>query len=181
MIKSIGIFFDRDGTLIEDKHYLKNPDEVILLPGVKQGIAILQSIGCKLFLFTNQSGISRGLMTLNDVVACNERMCYKLGYKYPLPFDDICIAPELPTEKRVYRKPSPKFITEMIVKYHLDRSNCYMVGDKNIDVLAGQNAGINSVLISGKMSGEVISDKVFSSVSEFVKNVFARFSSGHLA
>ena len=75
MSGSIGIFFDRDGTLIEDKHYLRDPEEVILLPGVKEAIAILRSINCKLFLFTNQSGISRGLMTLNDVVLCNKKMC----------------------------------------------------------------------------------------------------------
>ena len=165
----IGIFLDRDGTLIEDKHYLIDPEEVILLPGVKEAIAILRSINCKLFLFTNQSGISRGLMTLCYVI---KKMCSELGYDYPLPFEDICIAPELPTDEHIYRKPSPRFITEMIKKYNLSAANCYMVGDKSIDVLAGQNAGINSVIISDKMPEEVIPCKVFLSVLEFVRNTF---------
>lgn len=173
MSESIGIFLDRDGTLIEDKHYLKNPDEVELLPCAKEGISILRSIGCKLFLFTNQSGVSRGLMTFNDVVLCNKKMCSKFGYDYPLPFEDICVAPELPTEKCVYRKPSPRFITEMMEKHRLDRSNCYMVGDKSIDVLSGKNAGINSVLISDKLHHEVMPDRIFSSVFEFAKNLFS--------
>lgn len=172
MSGSIGIFLDRDGTLIEDKHYLRDPEEVILLSGIKEAIAILRSINCKLFLFTNQSGISRGLMTLNDVVLCNKKMCSELGYEYPLPFEDVCIAPELPTDEHIYRKPSPIFITEMIKKYNLIAANCYMVGDKSIDVLAGKNAGINSVLISDKIPEEVIPCKVFSSVLEFVRNTF---------
>lgn len=69
-----GIFLDRDGTLIENLHYLASPEGVALLPGVREALARARAAGAKLFLFTNQSGIGRGYFTLTDVEAVNRRM-----------------------------------------------------------------------------------------------------------
>ena len=43
------VFLDRDGTLIANKHYLSNPDDIVVLPGVREALARLQTEGVKLF------------------------------------------------------------------------------------------------------------------------------------
>lgn len=85
---SKALFLDRDGTLIYDKHYLADPAGVELIPGVTAALRRARSLGYQLFLFTNQSGVARGLHTLDDVLRCNTRMEELLGLPLPL-FTDI--------------------------------------------------------------------------------------------
>src|SRR5947209_6281356 len=68
------LFLDLDGTLIVDKVYLADPAGVELIPGAINGLQRARSLGYKLFLFTNQSGIGRGLHTLDDTHRVNARM-----------------------------------------------------------------------------------------------------------
>lgn len=141
------LFLDRDGTLIVDKHYLKEPEDVELILGVADFLKEALACGYLLFLFTNQSGVSRGLHTLEDAVACNERMFELLELPEP-GFMEVQIAVESPEEEQVYRKPSPRFILEMIEKYDLDAQSCWMIGDKLSDLEAGIRAGIKSAWIA---------------------------------
>jgi D-glycero-D-manno-heptose 1,7-bisphosphate phosphatase len=141
------IFLDRDGTIIADAHYLSEPAQVVLLPRAPDALLALRNAGYALFLFTNQSGIGRGFFTLEDAQSCNTRMIELLGLGREL-FTDICIAPEAPDHPSVYRKPSPRFITESIARHGLDATKCWMVGDKASDIEAGLNAGIRSAWIN---------------------------------
>jgi D-glycero-D-manno-heptose 1,7-bisphosphate phosphatase len=145
---SKALFLDRDGTLIIDKDYLSDPDGVVLLPGVVDGLRHARTLGYRLFLFTNQSGIGRGYYTLADAQRVNARMEQMIGLGSPL-FADICIAPEAPDQPSLYRKPSPRFIHEMVAKYSLDPLRCTMVGDRESDIEAGLAAGIHSVAVTG--------------------------------
>ena len=140
------LFLDRDGTIILDKHYLSDPGGVELIPGAAGALRHARSLGFQLFLFTNQSGIARGLYTLDDVLRCNTRMEELLGLPAPV-FTDICIAVEGPDEPQRYRKPSPRFILESISRHALDREQCWMVGDREGDIDAGLNANIRSVAV----------------------------------
>ncbi|OHE77617.1 MAG: hypothetical protein A3G75_10555 [Verrucomicrobia bacterium RIFCSPLOWO2_12_FULL_64_8] len=140
------LFLDRDGTIIADKVYLADPAGVELLPGAADGLRRARQLGYRLFLFTNQSGIGRGYHTLEDSRRVNARMEELLGLPRPV-FDEICIAPEAPDQPVVYRKPSPKFIREMLEKHDLDPAHCFMVGDKAADLQAGLNAGIRPVFV----------------------------------
>lgn len=150
------LFLDRDGTLILDKHYLKNPDDVEVVLGVGDFLKKAKGLGYLLFLFTNQSGVSRGYYSFEDIGRCNRRMLELLGLPEDY-FTEICIAPEAPTDLQVYRKPSPRFILEMIDKYDLDRELCWMIGDHLSDLKAGIGAGINSAWVStGKPRDEDI-------------------------
>jgi D-glycero-D-manno-heptose 1,7-bisphosphate phosphatase len=143
------IFLDRDGTIIEDAHYLSDPMDVKLLPLASEAIALLLAKGCLLFLFTNQSGVGRGYFGMDAVHQCNARMIELLGQPQTL-FQEVCIAPERPDQQSPYRKPSPRFINECVARYGLDVSHCWMVGDKSSDIEAGANAGIRSALISSQ-------------------------------
>jgi len=138
---SKALFIDRDDTLIVDKVYLSDPAGVELLPGVIEGLRRARELGYKLFLFTNQSGIGRGYYTIENAHRVNARMEEMIGLPRPL-FIEIGIAPEAPDQPSLYRKPSPRFITEMIAKYKLDPAQCIMVGDRESDIEAGLNAKI---------------------------------------
>lgn len=143
---SKALFLDRDGTLIYDRHYLADPAGVELIPGVAVALRRARELGYRLFIHTNQSGIARGLHTLDDVRRCNTRMEELLALPSPI-FDDICIAPEGPEGPVVYRKPSPRFAQECIQRYGLDPKQCWMVGDREADIETGHNAGIRSAAV----------------------------------
>jgi len=154
------IFLDRDGTIILDKHYLSDPSDVELIEGAKDFLhQALEQKYC-LFLFSNQSGINRGYYTVSDVKACNQRMLDLLNLPDP-GFIEMCMAPERPDEELVYRKPSPRFILEMIDKYDLDPKECWMIGDKVVDLNAGINANIKNAWVStGKPSTVEVDDYI---------------------
>ncbi|NBT12811.1 MAG: HAD-IIIA family hydrolase [Planctomycetia bacterium] len=148
------VFLDRDGTLIENRHYLASPKGVAVLPGVREGLARARAAGAKLFLFTNQSGVGRGMFTLADVEAVNRRMIEAIGLGDDL-FAGVCIAPERPDEPVVYRKPSPRFIHEMLVEHAVSAEAAWMVGDSPADWEAGINAGIEAAAIVRDSAAEV--------------------------
>ena len=144
------VFLDRDGTLIENRHYLASPDGVVLLPGVREAIRTIRDGGAKLFLFTNQSGVGRGYFTLADVDAVHRRMIELLDLAGN-PFTAVCVAPERPDEPACYRKPSPRFIAEMLAEHGISADAAWMVGDSPSDWQAGVNAGVRVAAVVGQM------------------------------
>lgn len=135
------IFLDRDGTIIEHIPYLHDPEGVRLVAGAAAALRAALEEGFQLFLFTNQSGVGRGMFGMEAVEACNARMLELLDLPAP-GFTATCIAPEAPDAPVRYRKPSPRFIEETIREHALDPANCWMIGDSDADRLAARNAGI---------------------------------------
>lgn len=167
------LFLDRDGTLIFDKVYLADPAGVELIPGAADALRRARTLGYRLFLFTNQSGIGRGLHTIEDTRRVNARMEEMLGLPSPV-FDGVCIAPEHPDAPPVYRKPSPRFIRETLAAHRLDAAACWMVGDSAADIGAGLQAGINVAAVrTGKIDPLTLPEvaqravPVFPSIAEF--------------
>jgi D-glycero-D-manno-heptose 1,7-bisphosphate phosphatase len=150
------LFLDRDGTLIVDKVYLADPAGVEVIPGAAEGLRRARSLGFRVFLFTNQSGIGRGFYTADDARRVNARMEELLGLDPPL-FDGVCMAPEAPNQPSLYRKPSPRFILETMAEHALDPAQCWMVGDAAADVGAALAAGIRAAAVrTGKVVPESI-------------------------
>lgn len=165
------LFLDRDGTLIVKHHYLSDPAKVELMPGVRAGLLQFVAQGYRLFLFTNQSAVGRGLFSLETVRRCNERMFELLDLPYP-GFAEICVATESPDMPTVYRKPSPRFIREMAAKYSLTPAKTWMVGDMPCDMQAGLNAGVNTAWINeGNVSLVPDGVKLFPDFSAFVASL----------
>lgn len=171
------VFFDRDGTLIEHVPYLHDPGGVVLLSGVRQALERMLAASIKMFLFTNQSGVGRGMFTLADVEAVNRRMIELLGLG-PAPFAGVCIAPELPGEASGYRKPSPRYIHEMLDLHGIPAAAAWMLGDSPVDWEAGIAAGIRSAAVVPDETAPKGSDRrrdlgvpAYSSVLAWVENV----------
>lgn len=147
------LFLDRDGTLIEDIPYLHTIDKIKLLPGTIEALALAKKAQYHLFLFTNQSGIGRGYYSLDAAHHCNQALIDAIGLGADI-FDAICIAPERPDEVPIYRKPSPKFILEMLDAHQLSPQHSYMVGDRCSDAEAALKANIQAIRVE---TGEPIS------------------------
>ena len=137
------LFLDRDGNLIEDHHHTCRVEQIALIPEVRPALHACLQAGYKLFILTNQSGLNRGIFTWEQYQACNMRMLELLALPEP-GILEIKAAPERSDEPSLYRKPSPRFILEMMAKYDLDPARCWMTGDRQTDWDAGLNAGIKS-------------------------------------
>jgi len=138
------IILDRDGTLIEHVPYLAYPSQVSLLPGVRDALKLVISNGARLYLHTNQSGIGRGLFDLPQAVACNDRLVELLDLG-PQPFERICIAPEVPEEPSIYRKPSPVFAKEIMDTYGFSPEEICYIGDRGSDIATAVAASTRAV------------------------------------
>lgn len=139
---SRAIFIDCDGTLRPDSDYLRR--EVKAYPGAREALATMRELGYKLFLLSNQSGVARGYHTLDDV----RWSFFRLATELAVEFDGECAATELEWSPGCYRKPSPRYINEMIALHHLDPARCWMIGDRDeFDGAAGRAANINVLLL----------------------------------
>lgn len=140
------VFVDRDGTLIVEKEYLKDPDQVELCPGAAAALLRMKEAGWELFLVTNQSGIGRGYYTEADMHRVNQRMLELLGQGQDV-FRKIYFAPETPGAPSRGRKPSPQFLYDARDEFGVNLAQSVMVGDKLIDLECGWNAGVAQVFL----------------------------------
>lgn len=140
------LFFDRDGTLIEDRDYLHKPEEVVIFPGAPEALKKLQDAGFELIMVTNQSGVGRNYFTLADVERVHEHILHELA-PAGVKVRKIYIAPEAPDQASRGRKPSPQFLFDARNEFGIDLSQSYMVGDKLIDLECGWNAGVKKSLL----------------------------------
>jgi len=140
------VFFDRDGTLNEERNYLHRPEDVVVFPGAGAALRRLQNAGFKLFIVSNQSGVGRGYFTLADVDRVNQRLVSELAAA-GVRLEKIYIAPEAPEAPSRGRKPSPQFLFDARDEFGLDLSESYLVGDKLIDLETGWNAGLRRCIL----------------------------------
>jgi D-glycero-D-manno-heptose 1,7-bisphosphate phosphatase len=127
------ILLDRDGTVIENRHYLADPDGVALLPGAGEAMARLAQAGKRLFLVTNQSGIGRGYHSVEDFNACQERLATLLEV-YGVRITDVAFCPHGPEDGCSCRKPASGMWEQLRDRHGLDPEACVMVGDSVVDV-----------------------------------------------
>ena len=144
----LAVFADRDGTIIEDRHYVADPAHVVLIPGAPAALQKMRDLGFALVVVTNQSGIGRGLYTLADyrrVAAEAERQLASAG----MVVDATYFCPDEPggDPRRTCRKPSPVMYRKAARDLKLDLSGSYFVGDKRSDVLPARELGGTGILV----------------------------------
>lgn len=161
MEKTKAIFLDRDGTINIDPGYLGDPDMVKIYPNVIPVLKHLkETYSFKLIVISNQAGISRDLISDNDVEAVNAKVNelfemegVSIDAFYYCPFH-----PEFSSPKDcICRKPSPKMILDATEKFNIDLTKSFMIGDRESDIVAGINAGVDTILIMHNSSDEELS------------------------
>lgn len=139
------VFFDRDDTLMRNVPYLGDPSKVQIFPGVPDALDTLRHAGFELVIVSNQSGVGRGLITIEQVALVNSELFTQLGDSYFLGIYNCYAAPGQPGEET--RKPSPLLLQQAASAHDLNLKKSFMIGDRLSDVLCGKNAGCKSVLV----------------------------------
>ena len=139
--RSPAIFLDRDGVIIEDFHYLCDPDKVRLCLGARRLIKEASHHDIPVVVVTNQSGIGRGYFQWHDYELVNERMQELLGTAAPLA---AIYANGYGPDSSVnsWRKPSPQMLLQAAIDLNLDLKSSIIVGDRLTDLQAGASAGL---------------------------------------
>ena len=152
------VFLDRDGTLIEDRHYLRHPEQVRLLPGAADAVRRLNAAGLAAVVVTNQSGIARGLLSEADYRATVQRVD-ELLHAAGARLDGHYHCPHLPelTGPCDCRKPGPLLYRQAALDLGLDLAASWWVGDRERDVAGADHFGGRGLLVlTGAGAGESV-------------------------
>jgi histidinol-phosphate phosphatase family protein len=137
------VFLDRDGTINVDYGYVTDPSRVELIDGAAEAIGKLKNAGYVTVVVTNQSAVGRGMATVADVESCNEKLKELLISANPsAQLDMICVATDHPDAAGPRRKPGIGMADDVRAAYVFDLNECWMIGDKSIDVEFGLNLGL---------------------------------------
>jgi D-glycero-D-manno-heptose 1,7-bisphosphate phosphatase len=155
------VFLDRDGTLMEDVDYLSAIDQVALFPWTVDALRLLTRAGFLTVVVTNQSGIARGLLTEDFVRDTHEELSRRLA-RGGARIDAFYFCPHHPEaaieryrRRCRCRKPEPGMLEDAARDLSIDVSRSWMVGDRWIDVAAGNAGGAGAVLVTSGYAGRV--------------------------
>ena len=140
------VVLDRDGTLIEERPYLADPEAVTLLPNVARGLRALQQEGFRLVVASNQSGVGRGYFGLDTVERVNRRVAALLAREGVL-LDGFYICPHGPAEGCDCRKPCTGLLERAAREAGGSPMESFVVGDKECDIEMGRRAGATTLLV----------------------------------
>lgn len=149
------VILDRDGTIIEDKDYLCDPEQVSFEPCAAEGLLLLQNAGCRFVIASNQSGINRGYFTKEQSDAVFAKTLEMLAEK-GIKIEAVSVCPHRPDENCRCRKPKPGLIRQVQPLFGFsDEDILCVIGDKKSDVELAENLGTKSVLVmTGKGRSE---------------------------
>jgi histidinol-phosphate phosphatase family protein len=136
------VLLDRDGTLIRDVPYGGDPAAVVPMPGAAKALDRLRQAGIRLAVISNQSAVGRGLLTLEQVTAVNQRTEQLLG-----PLGPWLICPHPPDAGCACRKPAAGLVLEAAERLGVAPHRCAVVGDIGADIQAARAAGARGVLV----------------------------------
>jgi histidinol-phosphate phosphatase family protein len=147
------VFFDKDGTLVDDVPYNVNPSKIRLAAGAAEGLPRLAAGGYRLAVVSNQSGVARGYFPETALVGVAAKLRALLGNTgvslagfFYCPHHPKGIVPEFVVECGC-RKPAPGLVLAAAHELGADPRDCWVVGDILDDVEAGRRAGCRTVLI----------------------------------
>lgn len=136
------VFLDRDGTLMRDVEYCRDPKQVEIFDGVPQALRRLKDAGFRLIVITNQSGIGRGYFSESDYRAVEAEVQRQL----PM-IDATYFCPHQPGDECACRKPKPEMILTAQREHQLDLAYSFLIGDKPLDADCGRRAGVRTILV----------------------------------
>ena len=140
------LLLDRDGTIMVEKGFPKDPAEVELIPGAAAAIRRLRALGLRAAVISNQSGIGRGYLTHEDVARVNARLGELLATE-GAALDGLYYCPHAPEDACACRKPQRILLDRAARDLGGDLSRSFFVGDKKDDVDAGRNVGSTTFLV----------------------------------
>ncbi|MEV0587786.1 HAD family hydrolase [Nonomuraea sp. NPDC050310] len=163
------VLFDRDGTLIHDVPYNRDPSLVRPMPGAQAALRRLRDAGVLVGVVTNQSGVARGLISPDQLHQVNERVEELLG-----PFDAWAICVHDDMDACSCRKPRPGLIIRAAAIMDISPLDCVMVGDIGSDMKAARAAGARAIMVptpATRPSEFAEADELAASLPEAVQRI----------
>lgn len=147
------VFLDRDGTIMEDAHYIKSPNEVRLIPGAAAAVRRINDAKVPAIVITNQSGIARGIFKPEDYEAVRSHFESLLKAE-GAHIDASYFCPHHPsvTGPCDCRKPATRMFEDAMRDFQLDAANVAYIGDRWRDVVASKKLGGRGIMVSSPMT-----------------------------
>lgn len=152
MLSKPPIFLDRDGTLVEEVHYLSRLDQMRLVPGAAAAVAQANRASHAVVVVTNQSGVARGLFSEAFVVESGKHLGRLLAQE-GARLDGYYYCPYHPEGNPPYnrdhtdRKPGDGMLRRAVRDLSLELRGAWMIGDKVDDLNTGAEAGVVPLLV----------------------------------
>lgn len=164
-MKNKAVFLDRDGTVNKEVEYLSDPKEFKLLPKVAGAVKLLNKNNFKVIVVTNQAGVGRGYFTEQKLEEIHQEMKHQLKKKGAY-VNAVYYCPHHPIEgigkykKDCWcRKPNPGMLEKAAKDFNLDLSQCYVIGDKLVDLGVGKRVNCKTILVLTGYGKEYYADK----------------------
>lgn len=152
------IVLDRDGTIIVDKEHLTEISEVELIPGAAKAIKRLKELDLGIIVITNQTVVGNRLISLKGLESIHKRMLDLLSQEGAI-MDGIYFCPHKKEDNCSCRKPKLGLIEQALKDHHFDPEECFVIGDKALDIEMGQNMGATTFLVRTGYGAEVEKEK----------------------
>ena len=153
------VFIDRDGTINYDPGYISNLDDFKLYPFAIEALKSLLLVAKYLFIVTNQSGVSRGLIELGELEKIHSFLIKKLKKEH-IAISRIYVCTDLPNSGSLRRKPESGMFLEAQNDFSINLKNCIMIGDSESDILSGKKLFMETMLLltgNGQKTREILS------------------------
>jgi D-glycero-D-manno-heptose 1,7-bisphosphate phosphatase len=139
------VFLDRDGTLIEDRGHLRDASEVAFYPDAVEALRRLQE-HFLLFLITNQSGVARGLIGMENVNRVNAHVVSCLA-EHGVTITDVYVCPHQRSDGCSCIKPNPHFLHKAAAEHGVDLQRSFTIGDHPHDVQLARTVGARGIYV----------------------------------
>lgn len=169
------VFLDRDGVLTKEEGYITNVENLHIFPYTAECIRQIHEKGYYAIVITNQSGVARGFFTEKKLMEMNDYLMRLINvdavYYCPHHFQGKIVQ-----YRKVChcRKPETGLFEKACEQFNVDMQNSYMVGDRAGDIIAGQNAGVKTILLESgygtkNLERKVCADYVFEDLQDVIK------------
>ena len=148
------IILDRDGIINQDSlHYIKSPDEYILIPTSVHAIARLNAAGYRVAVATNQSGVSRGFYNEATLALIHEKMLTGVRDAGGC-IDAVEYCTHMPDSGCPCRKPNPGMLISLAKRFNCSLDHVPFVGDRVSDIQAAEAAGAIPIMVLSSMTNK---------------------------
>jgi histidinol-phosphate phosphatase family protein len=172
------IFIDRDGVIVENRpDYIRNWDDVLIYPQALQALYHINHSPYKIVIVTNQSAIGRGIISMNRAEAINRRLMEEV-ISHGGRIDRIYMCPHSPQDGCSCRKPAPGLLIQAAEELLIDLPRSVMIGDAWSDLIAGQAAGVQKLILvkTGRGNEQFLNPPPPGLISYLLYNNFTKLS-----
>jgi len=153
------VILDRDGTIIEERSYLSDPEQIKLIPGAAQALRELREMGFGLVVITNQSGVGRGFFSEARLQEIHERMGQMLEAEGAW-LDGLYFCPHKPDDGCSCRKPAVGLFEKASAELSFDPQASIVIGDKGSDIEMGRRVRATTLLVRTGYGAQVASNSL---------------------